>query len=155
MAPRCSWSPVSQVGSLCLLPTSPWHPTPVLLPGKSHGRRSLVGCSPWVAKSRTRLKRLSSSSSIIVRLQEIFQAQKPLEKCLKIFCQQKRFPAPNATNKSCLVEGTPSLLPNNHTCVKLMLYITKREASLERVQSDTPSPRAWRPDFPGAAREAP
>ena len=21
--------------------------TPVLLPGKSHGRRSLVGCSPW------------------------------------------------------------------------------------------------------------
>ena len=24
-----------------------WHPTPVLLPEKSHGRRSLVGCSPW------------------------------------------------------------------------------------------------------------
>ena len=24
-----------------------WHPTPVLMPGKSHGRRSLVGCSPW------------------------------------------------------------------------------------------------------------
>ena len=24
-----------------------WHPTPVLLPGKSHGGRSLVGCSPW------------------------------------------------------------------------------------------------------------
>ena len=88
-----------------------WHPTPVLLPGKPHGRRSLVGCSPWglweldttqwhhfrfslscigeghgnplqcsclenprdggawwavvygVAQSRTRLKRLSSSSS--------------------------------------------------------------------------------------------
>ena len=88
-----------------------WHPTPVLLPGKSHGQRSLVGCSPWgrweldtterlhfhfplscigegngnplqcsclenprdggawwaaiygVAQGRTRLKRLSSSSS--------------------------------------------------------------------------------------------
>ena len=88
-----------------------WHPTPALLPGKSHGWRSLVGCSPWglkeldtterlhfhfslscfgegnvkplqcsclenprdggawwaavygVAQSRTRLKRLSSSSS--------------------------------------------------------------------------------------------
>ena len=87
-----------------------WHPTPVLLPGKSHGRRRLVGCNPWgctesgtterlhfhvslscigegngnplqcsrlenpkdggawlaavygVAQSRTRLKRLSSSS---------------------------------------------------------------------------------------------
>ena len=24
-----------------------WHPTPVLLPGKSHGRRSLVDDSPW------------------------------------------------------------------------------------------------------------
>ena len=90
-----------------------WHPTPVLLPRKSHGWRSLVGCSPWgrqeldtterlhfhfslscvgegngnpvqcsclenprdgeawwaavygVAQSRTRLKRLSSSSSSI------------------------------------------------------------------------------------------
>ena len=79
-----------------------WHPTPVLLPGKSSERRSLVGCSPWgreesdttkrlhfpfslscigegngnplqcsclenprdgVAQSRTRLKRLSSSSN--------------------------------------------------------------------------------------------
>ena len=87
-----------------------WHPTPSLLPGKSHGWRSLEGCSPWghwmldttewlrfhfslwcigegngnplqcsclenprdrgawwgaiygVAQSRTRLKRLSSSS---------------------------------------------------------------------------------------------
>ena len=24
-----------------------WHPTPVLLPGRSHGWKSLVGCSPW------------------------------------------------------------------------------------------------------------
>ena len=24
-----------------------WHPIPVLLPGKSHGQRSLAGCSPW------------------------------------------------------------------------------------------------------------
>ena len=88
-----------------------WHSTPVLLPGKSHGQKSLVGCSLWgrsesdmteqlhshfslscigegngnplqcsclensrdreawwaavsgVAQSRTRLKRLSSSSS--------------------------------------------------------------------------------------------
>ena len=24
-----------------------WHPTPVLLPGKYHGWRSLEGCSPW------------------------------------------------------------------------------------------------------------
>ena len=30
-------------------------PTPVLLPGKSHGQRSLVGCSPWGPEGRTRL----------------------------------------------------------------------------------------------------
>ena len=24
-----------------------WHPTPILLPGKAHGQRNLVGCSPW------------------------------------------------------------------------------------------------------------
>ena len=32
-----------------------WQPTPVLLPGKSHGWRSMVGYSLWVPKSRTRL----------------------------------------------------------------------------------------------------
>ena len=30
-----------------LLRRRQWQPTPVLLPGKSQGRRSLVGCSPW------------------------------------------------------------------------------------------------------------
>ena len=27
-----------------------WHPTPVFLPGKFHGQRSLVGYSPWGLK---------------------------------------------------------------------------------------------------------
>ena len=97
----------------CLPRRKQWQPTPVLLPGKSHGRRSLVGCSPWgheesdtteqlpfqfslacigegngnplqcsclensgdggawwaavygVAQSRARLKRFSSSSSLV------------------------------------------------------------------------------------------
>ena len=30
-----------------------WQPTPVFLPGKSQGQRSLVGCSPWGFKSPT------------------------------------------------------------------------------------------------------
>ena len=33
--------------SPCLFNFYQWHPTPVLLPGKSHGWRSLVGCRPW------------------------------------------------------------------------------------------------------------
>ena len=35
-----------------------WQPTPVLLPGKSHGRRSLVGCSPWGRKESDTTERL-------------------------------------------------------------------------------------------------
>ena len=105
-----------QCGTNLLSRRRQWHPTPVLLPGISHGRRSLVGCNPWgrkeshtterlhfhfslscigegngnslqcsclenpwdggawwaavyaVAQSRTRLKRLSSSSSNLLSL---------------------------------------------------------------------------------------
>ena len=35
-----------------------WHPTPVLWPGKSHGWRSLVGCSPWGRKESDTTERL-------------------------------------------------------------------------------------------------
>ena len=35
-----------------------WHPTPVLLPGKSHGRRSLVGCRPWGLQESDTTERL-------------------------------------------------------------------------------------------------
>ena len=60
-----SW-PGSHTGSLCcdkLLPYTIvrrrwWHPTPVLLPGKSHGWRSLVGCSPWGRKESDTTERL-------------------------------------------------------------------------------------------------
>ena len=34
------------------------HPTPVLLPRKSHGQRSLAGCSPWGRKESGRTERL-------------------------------------------------------------------------------------------------
>ena len=103
-----------------------WRPAPVLLPGKSHGWRSLVGCSPWgreesdtterlhfhfslscigegdgnplqcsclenprdggawwaaiygVTQSRTRLKRLSSSSVYILTIVSQFTPSFPL-----------------------------------------------------------------------------
>ena len=40
---------VEPTGTKCLYLAmeEAWHPTPVLLPGKSHGLGSLVGCSPW------------------------------------------------------------------------------------------------------------
>ena len=41
-----------------------WQPTPVLLPGKSHGRRSLVGCSPWGHKESDTTERLHFHMSL-------------------------------------------------------------------------------------------
>ena len=35
-----------------------WHPTPVLLPEKSPGRRSLIGCSPWGREEQDTTERL-------------------------------------------------------------------------------------------------
>ena len=35
-----------------------WQPTPVLLPGKSHGRMSLVGYSPWGREESDTTERL-------------------------------------------------------------------------------------------------
>ena len=39
-----------------------WQPTPVLLPGKSHGHRSLVGYSPWCRKESARLSDFTFST---------------------------------------------------------------------------------------------
>ena len=54
----------SNAGDLGLIPGSgrfpwrrQWHPTPVLLPGESHGRRSLVGYSPRGRKELDRTER--------------------------------------------------------------------------------------------------
>ena len=43
---------------LTLLSEKAMAPTPVLLPGKSHGRRSLVGCSPWGREESDTTERL-------------------------------------------------------------------------------------------------
>ena len=39
-------------------------PTPVLLPGKSHGQRSLVGCSPWGREESDTTERLHFDFSL-------------------------------------------------------------------------------------------
>ena len=42
-----------------------WHPTPVLLPGKPHGWRSLVGCSPWDREESDTTERLHFHFSLL------------------------------------------------------------------------------------------
>ena len=41
-----------------------WHPTPVLLPGESHGQRSLVGCRPWGCEESETTERLHFHFSV-------------------------------------------------------------------------------------------
>ena len=38
-----------------------WQPTPVFLPGESHGQRSLAGYSPWGHKESDRTERLNTT----------------------------------------------------------------------------------------------
>ena len=46
ITPQAKWPPF--LSSLLVVSQRRlWHPTPVLLPGKSYGQRSLAGCSPW------------------------------------------------------------------------------------------------------------
>ena len=47
-----------------------WQPTPVLLPGKSHGQRSLVGCSPWGRKELGTTEQLHSftPTSLLIKI---------------------------------------------------------------------------------------
>ena len=44
-----------------------WQPTPVVLPGKSHGWRSVVGYSPWGCKESDMTEPLHIQSFLWVR----------------------------------------------------------------------------------------
>ena len=46
------------VASATLFRRRRWHPTRVLMPRKSHGRRSLIGCSPWGREESETTERL-------------------------------------------------------------------------------------------------
>ena len=48
-----------------------WQPTPVPLPGKSHGQRSLVGYSPWGHKESDNIV-TDVSKSVIISFHSIF-----------------------------------------------------------------------------------
>ena len=56
-----------------------WQPTPVLLPGKSHGWRSLVGYSPWGHRESDTTERLHSTFILIIRA--VAAAAKSLQLC--------------------------------------------------------------------------
>ena len=43
-----------------------WQPTPILLPGESHGGRSLVGYSPWGRNGSDTTEQLHSLPNILI-----------------------------------------------------------------------------------------
>ena len=47
-----------------------WQPTPVLLPGKFHGQRSLVGYSPWGCKESDTTEQLHFTSFLRIEANE-------------------------------------------------------------------------------------
>ena len=59
-----------------------WQPTPVLLPGKSHGQRSLVGYSPWGRKESDTTERLHSLTHSLHTLAFFCRKTVPLKCCL-------------------------------------------------------------------------
>ena len=61
---RCGFDP--WVGKIPWRRTS--QPTPVFLPGESHGQRCLAGYSPWSRKSWTRLKLLTKGKQAYEKL---------------------------------------------------------------------------------------
>ena len=44
-----------------------WQPTPTLVPGKSHGQRSLAGYNPWGRKEADTTERLSKHMSLYIK----------------------------------------------------------------------------------------
>ena len=64
--------PVSWIELCTLIPwRRQWHPTPGLLPGKSHGQRSLGGCSPWGRKESDTTEQLHSLTHSLTPPKEI------------------------------------------------------------------------------------
>ena len=61
----CSAFFMGQLSHPLLLWRRKWQPTPVLLPGKSHERRSLIGYSPWGRKESDMTKRLHLHFSLL------------------------------------------------------------------------------------------
>ena len=59
--PKCGWTLFT---TTWVLSSRRQYPTPVLLPGKSHGLRSLVGCSPWGREESDTTERLHFQFSL-------------------------------------------------------------------------------------------
>ena len=63
-----------------------WQPTAVFLPGEPHGRRSLVGCSPWGHKELDTTEQLNWTK-LKVTIQKILSSESSLMPLLQLLAQ--------------------------------------------------------------------
>ena len=94
-----------------------WQPTPVFLSGKSHGQRSLVGCSPWGGKESDTDWLMLSLSFCLSSLQSL--------RCFQLFetiRTAEHQGSLSITNSQSLLKlmSIDSVMPSNYLCHPLL-----------------------------------
>ena len=94
-----------------------WQPTPVFLSGKSHGQRSLVGCSPWGGKESDTERLMLSLSFCLSSLQSLRRFQ--LFETIRTAAHQGSL---SITSSQSLLKlmSNDSVMPSNYLCHPLL-----------------------------------
>ena len=96
-----------------------WQPTPVFLPGESHGQRSLVGCSPWGrTESDTTEATWQQQQQNIFRVCCCSVSKSCLTLCDPMNCSMPGIPVLHYTLNLLGLMLFESVMPSNH----LVLY---------------------------------
>ena len=77
--PAAQWSTIRLLSRRCRFDpwagkiswTRKWLPTPVIMPGKSHGQRSLVGYGPWGLKESDLTEQLNKKKNMLMITAEV------------------------------------------------------------------------------------
>ena len=92
-----------------------WQPTPVLLPGKSHGWRSLLGDSPWGCKESDMTERLHSLHFYSAQLSASVQFSSVAQSCPTL-CDPVNCSMPGLPVHHQLPEFTQTHCPSSRWC---------------------------------------
>ena len=98
-----------------------WQPTPVILPGKSPGQRSLVGCNPWGRRESDRTEH--THTMLVAALFAVARLRKPsmcpsIDKWIKTLWYSYTGEYSSATKKNYILSfvavwmGLENVLPN-------------------------------------------
>ena len=109
-----------------------WHPTPVFLPGKSHGQRSLAGYSPWGRKESDTSYQLSNSTNLKTMVLSVLA-------CFILFRDLLRLARPVSHVQLCpSISG--GLLPGLPPPISIERWIDSVDSMDRLVSSTSPGP---------------